>query len=784
MRPFWRRLLLLVPWRQRAAERDMREELRALAALAGRGELGNLTRAAEEARAQWHWRGLDELTQDLRYAARSLRRNPLFTAVAIVTLGVGIGAATTTFSVVRAVLLRPLPYAAPDRLLAVAEPDTRTVPTVPTVASADLDEWQRLNSVFTEMAGYGGLDERGKSHWDLYLTQPGGTTALKGLSVYGDLFGVLGVRSALGRTFDPQEFHDGQEHGVVLSDRCWRAHFGADPTIVGRHVTLSGVDREVIGVMPRGFFFPDRTIDVYLVASTLTSNRYWHDMGAIARLRPGVTLERARADIAAIGAGLQHAHPRSNASLRTSVVPWQSSLAGSRGTAALLLFGAAGVLFAIVCSNLAHLQLGRAASRTMEFAVRAALGADRWRLVRQVLTEGVLLSALGGACGYLVTLLAHRAVARTTPTALPFYADLRLDGPVVLFGVGTALVAPILFALGPALISARPGRAGWQVRRPGVGTGRGRSLLVAGEVALSVALTICAGLLVNSLLRLDRVDLGFRPEHTLSFRINLDSFVPQSARAAHYAAIERSLRDQPAIDAAGGTNRPVLGGGSGGNAGVTIRGRQYALRLDLVTPGYLSAMEVPVVRGTLPAGPSAGSGIAVVVNEAFEHRYFPSGALGGQIGLGPRGTATILAVVADLKQDSVRKAPEPAAFLLSSPAFTPGGGMTFIVRGGDDEHALSAAVHRAVRAVDSVVPVENEATLGSLARASTADTRVDAWVSRPLPPSRSCSRPSVSTACWRTRSSNDRPRSAFGARSGRPARRFSGCSSSMACGRP
>jgi predicted permease len=733
--------------RYRRFQVDLREEIEAHRAMAedewvARGapppvakaaatrQLGNVALALESARAEWIPAWCEWILQDVRYARRSLARQPVFAVVVIATLGLGLGAVTTMFTVARAVFVRPLPYRAAERLVSIAEPDRQAVAGGPTVASADFEEWAGQASAFSQIAAYGGLDERGVSHVNLFLSTDGEAARLKGLYVWGgDLFGVLGVSPMLGRTWAASAFKNHEEDGVVLSYDCWRSTFASDTGIIGRAIALSGTKRPVIGVMPRGFFFPDTSIDVYLLDSTMTPNRDWHDLSVIARLARGVSLEHARAEMAVVGAHLQREHPATNATLSTRVDSWHATLASSVRPAIVLLSWATGLFFAIVCSNVAHLQLSRMTSRVQEFNLRKALGAGRRRLIWQLVTESLVLSSAGGLLGWLLTIAAQVALNRYAAGALPFYVALRLDQRVVLFATALVLAAPVLFGLAPAVFSTRPTnldtRGGSLLRA----SRRMRNGMVMAEVALSVVLVVCAGLFIHSLLRLDAADVGFRPDGTLTFRVDLDPFAPSGVRSSQYAQIESHLVEDSGIVDAGATNRPILGGGSGGKADVTILGRVRPLRLEIVTHGYLSAMQTPLVRGRLPSGVDDGGGhLWVVVNTAFERAYFPDGnVLGQQIQLGRRGDATIVGVVADMKQERVDHAAEPAAFV-SAAQFQAGGGMTFVMRGVGGRSVLLTKAQQAVHAVNPSVPLLDVASLDELMASSTNDRRIRTWL--------------------------------------------------------
>jgi putative ABC transport system permease protein len=680
---------------------------------------GGIERTKQDCRDRLSLPWLETFLYDLRYGTRSLGRSRMFTVIAIATLAFGIGASTTMFTVAQAVLWRPLPYAEPNRLVAISEVDRLKPSTGANVASADFADWQSMNAVFSGMASYVGIDERGKARVDLHLTGIGETRILKGLVVSSNLFDVLGVAPMLGRGFA------GKDHVAILSYGCWQNQFAADPNIVGRSITLGGAPTDVIGVMPRGFFFPNHEVEIFIPPGPFTPDRVFYEQGVVARLRPDASLQQARAQMTAIGMRLQQAYPQTNATLEPQVELFRSAIAANSRPALLMLFSAVGILFVIVCSNVAHLQLGRAASRVQEFTIRKALGAGRGRLLGQLLTESLLLSVAGGLVGLVLAHAASAAVLRFAPEAIPSYADLRIDTWVILFNAGITLFAPLLFGIGPALSNAASDHLSDRGESSRFSRRRARGFLVGAEVALSVVLVVCAGLLIRSFVRLENVDLGFRAAHTLSFRISLANFVRSAdEQARQYAEIERQLLEQPGVEATGATARPVLGGGAGGEATVTIQGRERRLRLELVTPGYFLAMQTPLLRGRFPnQSDTQKSGLITVVNSAFENLYFPDkNTLGKHIVLGNRGPATIVGVVADLKQERIDQPAQPAAFVPSTQIVP--GAVTFFVRGRGDRGTLISAARTAVHSVNKVVPLGNVATLEELVQASISGQRV------------------------------------------------------------
>ncbi|HEX4166718.1 MAG TPA: ABC transporter permease [Bryobacteraceae bacterium] len=685
-------------------------------------KLGGIQWAKEGYREQSTVPSLESFFYDLRYAARSLSGSWTFTVMAVGTLAFGIAAATVIFTIGKAVFAPPLPYARPDRLVGISMVDPHAGSTGSNVASGDVADWKHANTVFSDIAEYVGIDERGKARVNLLLTGAEETKVLSGLVVSNNFLDVLGVAPILGRNFGKHDV----DHVAIISFHCWRQQFGADSHIIGRSVKLDGASSEVIGVLPRGFFFPDQEFDVLILPGEFTPTRIFHDEGAIARLRPGVSLDEAKAQMAGIHARLQRAYPETDASLGVRVEGWRYALASPSRAALLMLISAVAILFLIVCANVAHLQFGRSASRLQDFSIRKALGANRARLFRQLLTESLLLSLLGGLLGFCLAQMARVALLQFAPEAIPLYADLRIDTSVIAFCLGITLLASMLFGVGPALASARndPLRhRGWGASS--VSSTRLRSFLVCGEVALSVVLVVCAGLLIRSFLRLENVDLGFRSEHSVSFRLDPSSLVSSEAEGARlFAEIENRLLQQPGIDSMGATVRPILGGGGGGEPTVTILGRKHLLRLELVTPGYFRAMQTPLLNGRfLAQSDSQKSALVVVVNSAFERTYFPDkNTLGKQIILGGRGPAMIVGVVADLKQEGIDQPAQPAAFASSNQILPRAA--TFIVRGRGDTRALLETARSTVHSVNKLLPLTNIASLDELVRSSISGPRL------------------------------------------------------------
>jgi putative ABC transport system permease protein len=707
-----------------------------------RVRLGGLAQLLESRREQRGLPQLEMVRQDLRYALRALRRQPAFAAVAIATLGLGIGATTSMFGVLHAVLLRPLPYAAPGRLVEIFETNPLKGWARNVVAPANYADWRRMNTVFTDIAATNGSGDKGEGQFDVFLTGAGDPQRIKALQATGNLFRVLGTAPLLGRTFTDEETYDGHQRVVILSYGLWRSLFGGDPAVVGRDMTLSGRTWTVVGVMPAAFFYPSPDIQIWMPLGyppkTFVEERRPHWLRTVARLEAGVTIDQARDDMTRVAAALERQYPSTNTQMGVRLEGLHEAFAFDARPALIVLFAAVGTVFLIVCVNVASLQLGRAAGRSRELAIRRALGASRGRLIRQLLTEGAVLSFAGGALGLAIAVAARRLLLSAAGSALPLFADLEIDRAVIAFDAALSLLAPVLFGLAPSFISSREGPATVRAETAGPAERRTRSVLVVSEVALAVALVVSAGLLVRSLLRLQQVDPGFEPAHAIAFRVTLPSarYADDPHQLEAWQEIERRIAAAPGVAAVGAASTLALGGTTW-TGDATIEGRpageyERELRHEAVTPSYLRALGARLLRGRdLNAFDRAGSTRVMIVNQALATRYFHGDdALGKRITFGrPTDKAdwvSIVGVVADIKQDGLDEPVVPEVYVpLAQEVQNP---LTFVARTGLEPGTAIAAARAAVRSFDKDLAITDARPLESIVEATLDSQRFRTWL--------------------------------------------------------
>jgi putative ABC transport system permease protein len=673
---------------------------------------------------------MGDLLQDFRYGARMLGKKPGFTLVAVLTLGLGIGANTAIFSVVNAVLLNPLPYREPDRLIQFWETNPLKSWTQATIAPANLFDWQKQNQSFDEIAAYMGSDKSGPGIAGLQLTGGGEPERVKALFVTGNVFSVLGVDAMIGRTLREEETREGKHTVVVLGHALWQRRFGGDPGIIGQTISLNGRNREVVGVMAPDFYFPSKEIEMWVPMGwnyeQIARLRRPHFLRAVGRLKAGVTTEQARAEMTAIASRLEEQYPDTNTQMGVGMGSLKEWIVGDTRLPLMLFLVAVGLVLLIACGNVANLLLARAAARTREVAIRTALGARRGRIIRQLLTENLMLSLVGGAFGVLLALWSKELLVAFSPGNIPRLEEASLDARVLGFTFGLTLLTTLIFGLAPALHASKPNlvatlKEGGQ--KGGLQGGRVRNGLVIAEVALALVLVIGAGLMIRSFLRLQQVDPGFNPNNVLTLSVGLPGpKYPEASQAiTFFEQAEQRIRALPGVIDVGATNVAALKG-SGYTNDMTIEGappEDYVreIRHKTVTFDYFRAMGIQLLAGRFFDKSDNATSPTIIVNEAFARRCFP-----GEDAVGKRvkfakpsedGTwETIVGVVRSEKQDSLSAEPKPEAY--KSQLQETQSAMTLVVRTAGDPRSLIGAVREQIRALDRDLPPYNVNTMDGI----------------------------------------------------------------------
>jgi predicted permease len=679
-----------------------------------------------------------DLSQDLRYGVRMLSKNPGFTVVAVLALALGIGANSAIFSVVNTVLLRPLPYQDPDRLVMVWEDRSKNGFPRDTPAVANYIDWRDQNQVFEGMAAI--------ATQSFNLTGAGDPERIEGRRVSANLFALLGVRPQLGRAFLPEEDRAGGNRVVVMSHALWQRRFGSDANIIGKPLTLNGESHTVVGVMPPGFQFPSRDDELWApiaFTSQEAASRGRHFLEVIARMKPGVELQQAQAELNTIAARLQQQYPNTNTNVGAAVVSLHEQLVGDIKPALLVLLGAVGFVLLIACANVANLLLARAAVRQKEITIRVALGASRSRLIRQFLTESVLLAALGGAVGLLFSVWGVSLLKAFIPENISQAAAITIDGRVLGFTLLVSLLTGLVFGLAPATQTSNFNlnetlKEGGRDSTSGSRGNRLRGLLVVAEVAVSLILLIGAGLLINSFLRLRGVDPGFRPDNLLTMRIVLpDTKYPdQARRSAFYTELLNRVEALPGVRSAAVANWiPLVR--QGDSIGFSIEGRPdpgQGQRPSVVTrvtsPHYFQTMSIPLLRGrSFGEQDRADSPAVAVISETMARRFWPDrDPLGQRITPGapdsvdPNDWLTIVGIAKDVRQTELVADPKPQMYLsyVQVGFFAP---RHLVVSTAVEPSGLAASVRKAVWEIDKDQPVSNVKTMEEVLSQSIARQR-------------------------------------------------------------
>ena len=691
------------------------------------------------------------LLQDLRYGARMLRKNPGFTLIAVITLALGIGANTAIFSVVNAVLLRPLPYDEADRLVYLTEGHPKY--DAMSISYPDFTDWRAQNHVFENI---GVVNYR-----DYNLTGRGEPERLRAGQASADLFSALRVQAALGRLFTNEEDKVGTAAVVVLSHQLWQRRFGGDPLILNQSLTLNDRAYTVIGVMPRGFSFSRRT-ELWVPIGQLSDQpslkpRDNHPgLRGVARLKAGVTLEQARAELDAIAAQLEQQYPDSNKNVGARIIPLLENYVSDVRRALLVLLGAVGLVLLIACANVANLMLARAASRQREMAVRVALGASRWRVMRQLLSESLVLAVAGGGLGLLIAQWGVELILAFSADSIPRTSEIGLDIRVLAFTIAVSMLTGIVFGLAPALQASRTdvNEALKETARSVTGgRHRLRQALVVAEVSLTLVLLIGAGLLIRSFYRLQQVNPGFVEEHALSFRVQLpvQKYPGEQQWLNFYQQAIEKLRALPGVNEVTLTSRVPMDENDWQSGFRVVGepppapGQGPSMEVSIVGLDYFHTMGIPLLRGrdfteqdnrsavnedkvrNLELGDRLRAGLkSVIVDEEFARRHWPNeDPVGQQIlwGSGPNDPPiTVIGVVGRVKLYSPN---EPAGFPQGYFPFLemPDNGMSFVIKTTLEPERIIAAARQQVQSIDPDQPIYDVKTLAQRRTESIASQR-------------------------------------------------------------
>ena len=683
---------------------------------------------------------MTSLLQDLRYGARMLFKNPGFTAVAVIAIALGVGANTAIFSVVNAVLIRSLPFDEAERLIGVSAtfPGSKNQG-LGFSAYPNFADWRDQSRSFEQMAAF---RNRG-----LALTGVEEPERIAGARVSSGFFPLLRVQPILGRTFLPEEDRPGSERTVVLSHTLWQRRFGSDPEAIGRAVTLDGQSYTVVGVLPAGFEFPlvgketELWTPISLDGQTL-SERGAQMYGVIARLKPDVNVEQAQVEMNTIASRLEQQYPAQNTGSGTRLVPLQEVLVSSIRPMLLVLFAAVGFVLLIACANVANLLLARASSRQKEVAIRTALGANRWRIIRQLMTESMMLAAIGAGAGLLLALWGMDLLVALSPDNIPRVGEIRIDSTALAFTVVVTLLTGLVFGIAPALHASKL-NLNESLKEGGKGAGAGshrsgfRNLLVVAQVALALVLLVGAGLLIKSFYRLQNVDPGFNPENVLTMRVSLpDAKYPEPGQVtAFFDQVLAGIESLPGVESAGMINFSPLSGATfyldfaiEGQPS-SEPGKTPSAQYRSISANYFRVMGIPLKRGReFTTTDRAGAPGVAIINEAMARRFWPNEdptgkhiSLEKSMGEGEPPWREIVGVVGDVKHFGLDADVRPEMYVPD--AQQPSGASTVMIRTSSDPTAMVAAVKGQILSLDKDQPISSVQTLEYYVTRSTARQR-------------------------------------------------------------
>lgn len=693
-------------------------------------EFGGLEAVKEECREARGLRWTDELRQNTRYAFRTLRNAPGFTAAAVLSLAIGIGVNTAIFSIVSAALIRSLPYADPGRLVAIYENHTTRGDRFSDFANANYVDLRADAPSLKDVAAH--------TSTGVNLSAAGEAEQLMGRLVTGNMFALLGVGAHLGRTFTPDDAEPGKPEVILLSYGLWQRKFAGDPGIIGRVLTVEGHAHTVVGVMPRTFRFPGARDEFWLPLgfdAKAWQERSNHNLLCIGRLKPGANLRQAQSEASFIAKRLQQQYSDTNAGIDFYLMPLDDSLTRSVRTALIMFMIAVGLLLLIACANVGNLILARSTVRRRELAVRAAIGADRLRLIRQMLTESLCLSLLGGIAALALCFAVTRAVRPSLPPALTPTGEIQVDAGVLSFGLVISIVAGLLCGLAPALIVSRGDLQNWLAGSSRSATGSGtevrtRGVLVACEVSLTLVLLVGAGLLLRSFVRLMDVDPGFKPGHVLAIRFALPQFLYPShdKRLEFYHRLLERMEAIPGVaSAALVTCSPLVS--EGGSSWFIREGRPAAHPEELiannrlVSENYFSTLRIPVRAGRMfSARDGADAPLVAVINESMARRFWPGESpVGKRFQFYDKPWIQIVGVVGDVHQTGLDIDPVPEIYRPysqdSQDWLAP---RAVLVRTAGEPLAFASAVRRELRALDREAPIYGLDSMDALLEKSFA----------------------------------------------------------------
>jgi putative ABC transport system permease protein len=686
---------------------------------------------------------MDTLLKDIRYGIRSLSNRRAFTAIAVITLALGIGANTAIFSVVNAVLLRPLPFHDAEQLVTLWERNPKQGYEQNPPAAGNYVDWREQNRVFAQMAIY--VPSR---RFNLSLgDQP---EQINGAVVSTSLFELLGVHPVQGRTFSSEEEQPGNDQVALISHNLWQRHFAGDPNSVGRTITLDSKTYTIVGVMPEGFQFPGGSgtvlriftpaaaelwVPLALDADTL-SQRSSHSLNVIGRLKPGITVAQATAEMDAIQQRLEQQYPTFYVGSHVKVVPLAEQIVGTARQPLLILWGAVALVLLISCANVANLLLSRSSTRRKEFALRAALGAGRLRIIRQLLTESLVLSLAGGIAGTLLAAWGVHVLSTIVPPDFPRRGEIEIDGWVLGFTLLISVLTGIIFGLAPAIQSTKLDlvdalKAGGRNSAGSSHRHSLRSLLVMSEMALALILLIGAALMIQSFLRLRQVGAGFTPDSVLTMQVSLPSYsYPRDRRAAVFQQLLERAQSVPGVQVVGAAKHLPLSGDNM-NFAFDIEGRPFppgrspGADCRFVTPAYFKALRIPLIKGRVFAdsdGPQAPP--VLLINKAMADRFFPNeDAIGKRLQLGINNFAgQIVGIVGNVKHVGLDAEVNDEVYLPYSQApFSID--MTLLVRTSGDPMSLAGAMRNELATVDKQISIGKVRTMDTIMAESVAQHR-------------------------------------------------------------